>query len=340
MTGRLKVYDADIPGWKYVDSAGEAVQLLNYVPLSPHLTVVSSSTAANIGVTHTPTITGIPPEAVAVSVIQVAAHSAIATGHRYQVFAYDAALGGLNLRAQMMAGKVANHYETVTAPYVELGGDRQFDYSVTIGAAGTTTYILYVTGYWLKVNSGAISMGGGNVVGKGTAFPLLPAINDQFYRTDLHMQFYWSGTYWLSDTLFSASSSIESNATAYFISSSASKARVMMASIVTTVGSDVWIDSIGIAIQVSSGGTALSASHKWSCDFKLGNATIPATALASIVIDSGASNVMQARSVAVGALRGAEDTNPVVSMDIVKTGTPGDLGNTAPFNVFYRIVAT
>ena len=39
-------------------------------------------------------------------------------------------------------------------------------------------------------------------VGWGTAFPSEKAIGDQFWRTDLGLEFYWDGAQWLSVTLF------------------------------------------------------------------------------------------------------------------------------------------
>lgn len=166
MTGRLKVYDADLAEWRYVDSAGAEVELLRYVPLDPQVALntavgLGSSTAANIGTSHTPVLSFLPTTAVAVSVLIFASHTVISAGHRFNVYAYNAALSAAALRAQMMSGKVANHNETVTAHYVELGGDRQFDYAVTIGTAGTTTYGIYVTGYWVKEPSSAIAVGPG-----------------------------------------------------------------------------------------------------------------------------------------------------------------------------------
>jgi hypothetical protein len=48
----------------------------------------------------------------------------------------------------------------------------------------------------------------GNVISvatnNGTAFPSGPSINDQFYRTDLHLVFFWDGTDWLTVNEYSA----------------------------------------------------------------------------------------------------------------------------------------
>jgi hypothetical protein len=185
-----------------------------------------------------------------------------------------------------------------------------------------------------------LKLGTGSLRAGGTSFPGSPTSDDLFYRSDLNMWFFYDGTRWLSTQVFVVSSSTEANATSYFIASSTSKNRVMVASMVTPFGTDVWIEAIALGIAISSGGTALSGSHKWVLDFMVDNAAIPATSLASISIDSGSSGIFKSYSVDVGALRGAAATNPVISMNITKTGTPGDLNNLAPFNVFFRIVTT
>jgi len=165
MTGRLKVYDADIPGWKYVDAAGEAVALLDYIPIASVQILPATTTTSDEVNVHTPTITAIPPEAVAVSVNMVAAVNAIAPNNRYNVYDY----GTTNIRGQMMSGKVASHYEGMVSPYVALGGDRQFDYATVVGLAATMTRLMYITGYWVRRQSSAIALSEGVLTQSGTA---------------------------------------------------------------------------------------------------------------------------------------------------------------------------
>jgi hypothetical protein len=150
------------------------------------------------------------------------------------------------------------------------------------------------------------------------------------------MEFFWQGTRWVSSTLFTAQAGMEVNTATYTLSFAATAARVQMTNVVPSVGTDVWIEAITIAALISSGGTALDASNKWVCTFQKGTAAVPVTNVATISIASGASNVHRPLSVAVSALLGL--ANPVISMDITKTGTPGAFNILAPFNVYYRFV--
>jgi len=196
MTGRLKVYDADTGTWKYVDAAGGTVKLLRYVP--------GTFGGWNIGVTattgpvHGPALTGLPPEAVAVSVEVIGHCTVISPGARFEVYDYGP-LDGTGLRAQGFSGKVAGHYEAVSAHYVKLGGTDQIDYKITVPVAGTYTILLYVTGYWVEEDSQAVVAGGGIALGSGTAFPPLPVVGDIFFRTDVDALFKWNGTAWVDD---------------------------------------------------------------------------------------------------------------------------------------------
>lgn len=44
--------------------------------------------------------------------------------------------------------------------------------------------------------------GGGGGIPSGTTFPLTPATNDRFYRTDRALDYYYDGTRWLTTTLY------------------------------------------------------------------------------------------------------------------------------------------
>ena len=112
-----------------------------------------------------------------------------------------------------------------------------------------------------------------------------------------------------------------------------------MADMTLPFGVDWWLEYITQSYFISSGGTALGASHKWSLDFRKGNISIPTTLIGSIAVDSGASNVQRnGPPVVVGALLDVTN-NPVISIDAIKTGTPGDVQLLTPFTVYARIVA-
>jgi len=123
-------------------------RVARYVHLSTLLSVLSTATSSNVGRTHIADIGTIPTDAVAVSIMMMVVHTSISSGNRINIFGYGSASEYYAL--QMATGKVANHYEGNAIAWVTLGGtnNRQFDYDITIGTAGTTTLSVWVTGYW------------------------------------------------------------------------------------------------------------------------------------------------------------------------------------------------
>jgi hypothetical protein len=193
----------------------------------------------------------------------------------------------------------------------------------------------------VATSSGGWSLkGDGSFIWKqGTSFPASPATNDRFFRTDYGLEFYYDGTRWVSTQLFTKNSSQEVGSAAFYISRAATIGHWQKADMALPFGTDWWLSYITTSFLVNSGGSALSASHKWSLDFKKGSLAVPATAVGSITIDSGSSNVNRNGLLTVGALLDVTN-NPVISLDGVRTGTPGDLQLATIFTVYARIVAT
>jgi hypothetical protein len=163
----------------------------------------------------------------------------------------------------------------------------------------------------------------------GTAFPSSPANNDLFYRTDLDMEFFYDGTRWLSVNLFRCDLTAGSNETATF-------GQYGMVLDDNLGGTDLWLVEYGLSAFVSSGASALSASHKWVGVLAKVDSANADTAVATINIDSGASGAWRSFGGTIGALRGT--TFFVLRVTWTKTGTPGNLYS--PFYITYRIVAT
>lgn len=180
---------------------------------------------------------------------------------------------------------------------------------------------------------------GGVMQAGGTAFPGSPTTDDKFYRTDYDLWFSYDGTRWVSSQLFPICSSQEVNSSTFFLQKAASTQRWQEANMGLPFGTDWWISYITASVNVAAGGSALSASHKWSLDFFKGTATVPTTSIGSIVFDSGSSAVNRNGLLTVGALLDVTN-NPVISLDATRTGTPGDLQLFSPFVVYARIVAT
>lgn len=61
---------------------------------------------------------------------------------------------------------------------------------------------------WQEVGGGG-GGGGGGGYSEGTTFPVSPATNDKFYRTDRNMLYYYDGTRWLTTNLFIIAPSVD-----------------------------------------------------------------------------------------------------------------------------------
>lgn len=188
-----------------------------------------------------------------------------------------------------------------------------------------------------KDSAGTVtSLSGGNYSSvpwsSGTAMPGAPSTNDRITRTDLNGDWYYNGSIWLS----TAHEVMFPLATDPPISATFAMHRMKMPAALG--GSDVYLASVLTAYHVASGGTALSASHKWVGEvFKSNSAGN--SSLGTITIDSGASGQWLAgTTLAINAA--AAVASGYVSLQIVwtKTGTPGNLY--ANCGLAYRTIAT
>lgn len=174
--------------------------------------------------------------------------------------------------------------------------------------------------------------------GGGSAFPGSPATNDRYFRTDLGMEFFYDGTRWLSTQLFHYSLSVGDNAYGGGLTATFNAERAV--SPYLSGGSDLWIVQASTDFLVSSGGTALGASHSWIATLigvtDGGTAT---TTLATLSVNSGASAVARNVNVAVNALMNNGVVKRALNVTWTKTGTPGAM-RYAPVMFTYRVVAT
>lgn len=177
---------------------------------------------------------------------------------------------------------------------------------------------------------------GNNMTIGGPSFPALNVLTDDiYYRTDLGMWFTYDGTRWVCTCLHEISLGPWDWPLGSAISATTPNTHRGSTPSPTLDGADnIWIESASVAFFVSSGGTALGASHKWVGAL----ARHPSgTAVATFNVDSGASNSNRRLDVAVNALMGTSDT--FFEIDWTKTGTPGNLTAYNPL-IRYRIVAS
>jgi hypothetical protein len=164
----------------------------------------------------------------------------------------------------------------------------------------------------------------------GSSFPGSPANNDLFFHTTHDMLFFYDGTRWLTTTLYIEPIGITAGAVPYSASTTANRVAVPLAGAMA-----IWIENYWLSFFVS-GGTALSASHKWVCAIQSLNASV-ATPISSFSIDSGSVSVWRnSGPIAVGVVNPATEFElEVVS---TKTGTPGTLYPLP--RISYRLIGT
>lgn len=185
--------------------------------------------------------------------------------------------------------------------------------------------------------AGQIALGDTSINSGSTAFPASPATNDRFWRSDLGMEFYFNGTRWLSVEVFQMPIPGGQRVGQAISATIGSNAMALTGQL--EGGSDIYLLHADISVQVVTGGTALSASHKWVVELIKGqNGTLTEVIIATFNIDSGASAVWRTLSVAINALQNAGTVYDILYANFTKTGTPGSLF--AGLSLSYRIVAT
>jgi hypothetical protein len=155
---------------------------------------------------------------------------------------------------------------------------------------------------------------------------------DRFFRTDLGMEFFWDGARWLSTSLYSeviplllAGISIPLSAT--------TGTGFFEWGLPFPGTTDIYLEDVHCEFIVASGGSALSASHKWVGRVYESNS---GTTRATITIDSGSSNAFRSLDVVVDAA--IDDGQHFLGVEWTKTGTPGTL---RPYvRLLYRRIAT
>jgi len=104
------------------------------------------------------------------------------------------------------------------------------------------------------------------------------------------------------------------------------------------VGTDIWLVDAITTFFVSTGSSALGASHKWVGTLQKQPVNGAGTTILTVNIDSGNSGDWRTDVQAFNALLGTPATYPELVWSVTKTGTPGSIYPL--LDVTYRIVAT
>lgn len=169
------------------------------------------------------------------------------------------------------------------------------------------------------------------VGGGGTSFPGSPVTGDRYWRSDHRAEFFWDGTRWVTTQLYRADDGIGLTAGATIpmtATTSGGHRRIMLH---IPFGTDLWLEDLVTNFYVS-GGTALSASHKWVISSTLNPG---ATGIADQSISSGASSEWRTMTTAYDTAVGAYYE---IDLLYTKTGTPGNLYSYT--TAYYRVIAT
>lgn len=149
----------------------------------------------------------------------------------------------------------------------------------------------------------------------GAAFPGGPSSGQFFHRTDRRLDYYYDGTRWLTEHLYEMPLFVADLLQPQSATGTISRAMVPWAGV-----RDLYLKDFQASFYVD-GGTALGASHKWTCQLrKLPGGTV----ISTVIIDSGATFTWRNSGlVGIDALVGI--TNLEFDVLATKTGTPGNL---------------
>lgn len=215
--------------------------------------------------------------------------------------------------------------------------DAKGDLAVGTGADTAAKLTAGSNGQVLTVDSTqttGLKWGAAGGISSGTSFPGSPSANDLFYRTDLHLIFYYDGTRWLSIDLFTSAFSV-GDALLPFTWTQTSITLGRIPTPYVASGDDLWLVS---AVFASFSLATVNGSNFTTLTLNKRNAANTATALASRTTASDTASNWARAEVAIGALLGGASTWPELDLTVTKTGTPGNIY--AICQLAYRIKAS
>jgi hypothetical protein len=178
---------------------------------------------------------------------------------------------------------------------------------------------------------GVLAMGNSAVIwNAGTSFPASKATGDRYWRTDLSMEYFWNGTYWLSTQLFSI------DLFAMYSSANMTIAGISANDNIARSGSwvadaDMWLVDW---IQLTRVLTTNDGTKYWTLTLEKANATPATSTVASFTTAAHTMGQFVLTKTAIGALIGT--TYLALQTLGTKTSTPGTLiadGGTVRFRL-------
>jgi len=172
-------------------------------------------------------------------------------------------------------------------------------------------------------------MRGYSIPARGKLFPSNPAVDDQFYRTDRNLEYFFNGSYWLTTvqyviplttyTAFPTNRSVTSNA--------------LMAGIPGFASTyDFWMEEMRWSSYVP---TTNDFTHYWRCDLQKITAPSTSTNITSPTTASDTTNTWTQHTTTINALLGTSVI--YLQINAVKVSGPGNL-DLAAVSVVGRLV--
>lgn len=172
-------------------------------------------------------------------------------------------------------------------------------------------------------SGGVTPTDGSSGIPAGSSFPAAPATGQQYFRTDLGLAFYYDGTHWLT---------INQYARTLWTTPSTSAVPSSGIGVTVPPDFDLWVETLVATVTASPN----NGSNYWTGSLTQLATNGTPTLIGSTFNTSAAPSATYVSYVATvgAAVHGA--TNPILSVSMVATGTPGQF--TALFAVRYRMI--
>jgi hypothetical protein len=199
--------------------------------------------------------------------------------------------------------------------------DTAGDIAVATGADTAAKLAKGIAGAELGQSNGAVAWTG------GTSFPGSPATGDRYYRTDLHLEYYYDGTRWLTTTLFREPFGVVGG----FIPQTADGTLGYLGIWNST---DIWMETLYSGTFVL---TTNDGSKYWTVTLQKNNAAGSPSTIVSFTTAADTASTWTPKATSIGALL-TPGTYKSLQVSGAKTTTPGNLYWN--FSLTYRVVGT
>lgn len=163
------------------------------------------------------------------------------------------------------------------------------------------------------------------VGGAGDTFPVSPVVGQRFFRTDLGLDCYWNGTYWLTVQLYEMG--VSGTDTLFPTAGSP----ITTARFAIRQDYQLWVEKIRVVTFVSTGNTG---AVYWSLEASRRNAANTSVSLGTVTTQSDTNANWVSKTITINAALAVGTLQ--VQIVATKVGAPGTLY--APASLGYRLI--